>query len=66
MSQSVELLPNFRERDDIRINTESALLAPITKQVGVKLTYVVRYDGLPEEGYQTTDRVFTSGIQVTL
>jgi putative salt-induced outer membrane protein len=66
VSQSVELLPNFRERDDIRINTESALLAPITKQVGVKLTYVVRYDGLPEEGYQTTDRLFTSGIQVTL
>lgn len=66
VSQSVELLPNFRERDDIRINSESALLAPITKQVGVKLTYVVRYDGLPEEGYQTTDRLFTSGIQVTL
>ncbi len=66
VSQSLELLPNFREREDIRLNSESAILAPVTKQVGVKLSYVVRYDGLPETGYQTTDRLFTSGIQVTL
>ena len=66
VSQSVELLPNFRDGEDLRVNTESSLLAPITRQVGVKLSYVIRYDGLPEAGYQTTDRLFTSGIQVSL
>jgi len=65
-SQSVEVLPNFRDAEDIRLNSESAVLAPITKQIGLKLTYVIRYDGLPETGYLTTDRLFTSGVQVTL
>ena len=64
--QSVELLPNFRDTEDIRVNSESSILAPITKQIGLKLSYVIRYDGLPEVGYETTDRLFTSGIQVSL
>lgn len=65
-AQSIELLPNFRDPEDLRINTESAILAPITKDVGVKLSYVIRYDGLPNSGYQATDRLFTSGIQISL
>jgi putative salt-induced outer membrane protein YdiY len=66
VAQSVELLPNFREGSDLRINTETALLAPFTRNAAVKLSYVIRYDGLPEPGYFNTDRLFTSGIQVTL
>ncbi len=65
-AQSVELLPNFRDREDLRINTESTVVAPITKEVGVKLSYVIRYDGLPQPGFLSTDRLFTSGIQITL
>jgi putative salt-induced outer membrane protein len=66
IAQSVEFLPNFRESRDLRVNTETLFLAPITKEIGVRLSYVIRYDGLPEEGYQTTDKLFTSGLQVTL
>jgi putative salt-induced outer membrane protein YdiY len=66
LSQSLEVLPNFRDNDDLRINTESTVTAPITSRVAVKLSYVIRYDGLPEEGFETTDRLFTSGIQVSL
>ena len=66
ISQTLEVLPNFRESEDLRINTESALVAPITSRVGVKLSYVIRYDGLPESGFGTTDRLFTSGIQISL
>ena len=66
ISQAIELLPNFRETEDLRINTESSLVAPITRKVGVKLSYVIRYDGLPQPGFETTDRLFTSGIQVAL
>ena len=65
-AQTVELLPNFREREDLRINTESTVVAPITKEVGLKLSYVIRYDGLPQPGFLSTDRLFTSGIQITL
>lgn len=64
--QVVEFLPNFRESEDLRINTESAITAPITSRIGLKLSYVIRYDGLPQEGFLTTDRLFTSGLQVTL
>ncbi|MES2304942.1 MAG: DUF481 domain-containing protein [Gemmatimonadota bacterium] len=66
VSQVVELLPNFRQSADLRINTESLMTAPLTKQVSVRLSYVVRYDGLPEPGFLSTDRLFTSGIQVSL
>ncbi|MEO8478829.1 MAG: DUF481 domain-containing protein [Gemmatimonadota bacterium] len=64
--QVVEFLPNFREADDLRVNTETAITAPITSRIGLKLSYVIRYDGLPQEGFLTTDRLFTSGVQVTL
>lgn len=66
LSQMIEVLPNFRENADLRINTESSVTAPITARVAVKLSYVIRYDGLPEEGFETTDRLFTSGVQVSL
>lgn len=66
LAQSVELLPNFRESDDFRVNTESTLTAPISRHIGIKLSYVIRYDGQPQQGFLTTDRLFTSGVQVAL
>ncbi|HEY4320548.1 MAG TPA: DUF481 domain-containing protein [Gemmatimonadales bacterium] len=66
IGQSLEVLPNFREGADLRINTETSLLAPFTHRAAVKLTYVIHYDGVPEPGFLSTDRLFTSGIQVTL
>lgn len=65
-AQTVELLPNLRDPEDLRINTESTILAPITKEVGVKISYVIRYDGLPQPGFLTTDRLFISGITISL
>lgn len=65
-AQMIELLPNLRDSEDLRINTESTIVAPITKEVGVKLSYVIRYDGLPQPGFQSTDRLFTSGITISL
>jgi putative salt-induced outer membrane protein YdiY len=66
VSQSIELLPDFRDSADLRINTETDLLAPFTRRAAVKLSYVVHFDGVPEPGYESTDRLFTSGVQVTL
>jgi putative salt-induced outer membrane protein len=66
ISLVVEMLPNFRESEDLRINTESTLIAPLTSRIAMKISYVIRYDGLPENSFQTTDRLFTSGIQVSL
>ncbi len=66
LSQSIEFLPNFRQSEDLRINSETSALAPLTRQVGIKLSYTIRFDGLPPPGYLSTDRLFTSGIQISL
>lgn len=62
--QNLEVIPNLKEQEDWRINTESSLVAPISQRIGIKLSYVIRYDNVPEPGFRTTDRLFTSGIQV--
>lgn len=63
--QLVEFLPNLDNGDDLRINTESALVAPLSKAIALKLSYAIKFDNLPEPGFEKTDRIFTSGIQVT-
>jgi putative salt-induced outer membrane protein len=63
--QIVEFLPNFDVSDDWRLNTESALVAPLSSALGIKIGYLVRYRGVPPEGVKQTDTTFRTGIQVT-
>lgn len=63
--QSLETIPNLDETDDWRLNSESAIVASFSKRLALKLTYLVRYDHLPEPTFKDTDRLFTAGIQVT-
>ncbi|MBM4186059.1 MAG: DUF481 domain-containing protein [Gemmatimonadetes bacterium] len=70
VTQSLELIPNFDDGDDFRLNSESALIAPISTNIGLKLGYLVRYDNLPGlkagsttgERLKKTDRFLTAGI----
>lgn len=66
LQQTIEVLPNLEDSEDLRINTETSLVAPLSKQIALKLSYVIRYDKLPEPGFEKTDRLFTSGIQISL
>lgn len=66
ISQIVEVLPDLKVSDDLRINSETALVAPLSARLAIKLGYLIRFDNLPEPGFKKTDRLFTSGIQVTL
>jgi putative salt-induced outer membrane protein len=63
--QGVELLANLQNSDDRRVNTETILVAPISKRIALKASYLVRFDNQPEPGFQKSDRVFTTGIQIT-
>lgn len=63
--QAAEYLPNFKETADYRVNTESAVVAPVSARVNLKLSYLIRYDNLPEPTFRNTDRVFTTGVQIT-
>lgn len=60
-----EVLPNLEESDDLRVNSAAELVAPLSQAIAMKLSYVVRYDNLPEPGFRKTDRIFTAGLQVT-
>ena len=59
-----EYLPNFETGEDYRVNTDLALVAPLSRHFGIKVGYVVRFDNLPQPGAETTDRFFTTGLQV--
>ena len=63
--QSVETIPNLETTEDWRLNSESALVASFSKRLALKITYLIRYDHLPEPTFKDTDRLFTAGIQVT-
>ncbi len=63
--QNLEFIPNLEEHDDWRLNTESSLIAPVSARIGLKLSYVIRYDNLPEVGFTETDKLFTTGVQIT-
>lgn len=74
MSQHVEFIPNFDDHNDFRINTETALVAPLSTAIGVKLGYVIRYDNVPGllpdpnptlERLRKTDRFLTAGLTIS-
>jgi putative salt-induced outer membrane protein len=64
--QLIELLANMENSDDRRLNSETSLVAPLSKRIALKMVYAIRFDNQPEPGFKKTDRVFTTGIQITL
>ena len=65
LRQQVEVLENLEETDDLRINSETALVAPLSRRIAIKVAYVVRFDNVPEPTFGKTDRILSSGMQVS-
>jgi putative salt-induced outer membrane protein len=63
--QNVEYVPNLSEHEDWRVNSESIIVAPLSARIGLKVSYVIRYDNQPQPGFFPTDKLFTTGIQMT-
>jgi putative salt-induced outer membrane protein len=63
--QLAEYVPNLKTSGAYRANTESALVAPISAHIGIKVGYVIRYDSRPPAKFGTTDRVLTTGVQLS-
>jgi putative salt-induced outer membrane protein len=66
VGEIVELLPDLQVSSNVRVNSETLLVAPLSSRIAIKLSYVVHFDNLPEPGFRKTDRLFTSGVQVTM
>ena len=65
VQQNVEYLTNLQNGPDWRGNSETSLVAPLSAGFGIKLSYVIRYQNLPDPGFRATDRIFSTGIQYT-
>ena len=69
--QSAEFLPNLEERKDLLVNSETALVAPLSSHIAMKFSYLVRFDNLPALNATGTaplrkaDRILSSGIQIS-
>lgn len=72
--QLLELIPNFDDADDFRLNSESALVAPLSTNLAIKLGYVIRFDNLPSflpqpnptlDRFKKTDRFLTAGLTIS-
>lgn len=63
--EAFEYIPNFSVGADYRITSETAITAPITTGIAMKAAYVIHYEGRPAPGFKTSDRIITTGVQVT-
>ena len=63
--QKLDLIPNLEESEDLRVVSLTSLVAPISSHIGLKATYQVRYDGVPQPTFVETDTEFRTGIQIT-
>ena len=63
-TQTLEALFNLQDSEDLRVNSETAITAPLSRQIALKASYVVRFDNQPEPGFEDTDRILTTGVQI--
>jgi len=63
-TEALEWVANLKTSADSRVNSETALTAPLSRQIGLRVSYLVRFDNQPEPGFKKTDRVLTTGVQV--
>jgi putative salt-induced outer membrane protein YdiY len=64
VTQGLEFLPNLEEGDDYRINSETAVVASVSRNISFKTSYAIRFDNTPEPGFTSTDRLLTTGLQI--
>ena len=65
LSQTLEYVADLQSGGGYRLNSETAAVAPLSTRISIKLGYVLQYNSAPPATFGTTDRVFTSGLQVS-
>lgn len=64
--QTLELLLDLEATTKYRLNSESALVAPISSHLGLKAGYLVKFNHAPPSpDLARTDRTLTTGLQIT-
>ena len=65
LSESAEFLPSMENSQDYLVNSETAVVVPVAGIVALKVSYLVKFDHLPEPGFRRSDRVLSTGLQIT-
>ncbi|MDE3172512.1 MAG: DUF481 domain-containing protein [Gemmatimonadota bacterium] len=65
LEETANFEPDIRAHAGRRINSETALVAPLSGRLALKVDYRIRYESRPPAGYRTTDRIITTGLQFT-
>jgi putative salt-induced outer membrane protein len=64
LTETLEWIASLKTSQDQRLNSETALTAPLSRQIGLRLSYLIRFRNLPEPGFKKTDRILTTGVQI--
>ena len=63
-TQILEWVANLETSADQRLTSETAITAPISTEIALRVSYLIRFDNQPEPEFEKTDRILTTGIQV--
>jgi putative salt-induced outer membrane protein YdiY len=66
IQESLEDISDLKTTSDYRINSQTDLVAPLSRHIAIKIGYGIRYANLPPPGFKTTDRLFTADLQFNL
>jgi putative salt-induced outer membrane protein len=70
--ETVEFLEDLKNTDDFRATSSTALVAPLTRSIAIRLSYLMRYTAQPPinpataSPFKKLDTTFQSGIQISL
>jgi putative salt-induced outer membrane protein len=64
-SQTAEYIAKIEEDGGYRTNLVSAIVAPLSRMIGIKLGYTFQFNSRPPATFGTTDRIMTAGLQLS-
>jgi putative salt-induced outer membrane protein YdiY len=67
IEEGLELTEDLKHTGRLRTVSNTSLVAPLTSAIGIRVSYLMRYDAEPAvAGLKKLDTTFTTGIQVSL
>jgi putative salt-induced outer membrane protein YdiY len=64
--QSVDDLSDLNRFSNSLINSETDLVAPLSRHIAIKVGYQIRYSNEPPPGFKTTDRLLSTDLQFNI
>ena len=63
LQETFAYLPNL-DAGNYRINSELLLVAPISRWLALRASWVLQFQSAPQPGFRTTDNLYTTGLQL--